>query len=252
MAPIELLTILVPVMAVIVVLSDVITGWISGKPWFNRVAVLESNNPSRLEVRHPTITPTSATQVELVGAFEIIGNPEEYILEDGHSERKSWEPFRNILRAMMAAGAPIGYRLERYRGRTREYYLTLGIGVKSLQQKMDLLQRLLRSNLPKFGFEKHNRFETIPVIAGKGVIGTLSGELLTAEDPRQRADPLTVLAEALLQLENGVFQTFAFPVAPGITRSLKRVLIGRSYRSKMQQTQHTVSTKKSGLLSLGC
>ena len=251
MTPIELLTVLVLVMAVIVVLSDVFTGWISGKPWFNRYTDLDSNNPNTLDVVHPPLTSASTTQVELVGAFEITGNPEEYILEDGHAERKSWEPFRNILRAMMAAGAPIGYRLERFRGRTREYYLTLGIGVKSLQQNMDLLQRLLRSNLPKFGFEKHDRFESSPVIAGKGVIGTLSGELLTAEDSRQRADPLTVVAEAFLQLENGVFQTFALPVAPGIARSLKRVLIGKSYRSKMQQAQHTVSTKKSGLLSMG-
>ncbi len=247
MNPIDLLLIISLIVSGVLIICKVFTGWLGGTPWINRTAGKKQPKPRFPEIVQSVAVSASTNSVEQVGAFEIVENPEDYIRESEKPDQKVWEPFRIILRGMMAAGAPVGYRLERIRGRTREYYLTIGKSTKSLQENMELLQRLLKSMLPKFRFKRLEHFTSLRV--ARGVAGTLSGELLTVEDPRQRHDPLTVVAEALLQLENGVFQTFAVPVAPGATRSVKRMLAGRAYRSKMQQAQHTVSTKKRGLFS---
>lgn len=245
----NLLLVTIAVVSSALFIIDLFTGRISGEPWFGRTETKTANETSFPETDYPVAVSNSTTSVKQVGGFEVVENPEDYIQSSETIDQKVWEPFRNIVRAMMAFGAPVGYRLERISGVTREYYLTLGRNAQSLRKNMDLLQRLLDSLLPKFRFQQHDRL-TSPH-AARGVVGTLSGELLTAEDPRQRSDPLTVVAEALLRMENGVFQTFALPVSSGITQSFRRVMTGREYKSKMQKAQHTVSTKRGGLFSRG-
>ncbi len=247
LSPLQILLIIVLVMSSFLVFIDLFTGKISGSPWFERFSTKQPT-PS-LEPDLTFSVSASTTSCESVGAFEIVEMPEEYIFDSHTNNPKFWEPFRNMLRAMMASGAPFGFRFERIWGQTRIYYLTLGKTFQKLQENMDLLQRLSKSMLPKFRFERLERFTSQD--AGQGVVGTLTGEILSIENPRQRPDPMTVVAESLLQLENGVFQIYASPVSPGVMRSFKRMLTNRDYRSTMQKAQHTISTRRGGLFSGG-
>jgi len=247
LSPMQLLLVIVLVISSILILIDLFKGKISGSPWFERFSI-KKPTPS-LETDLSVSVSASTTSTESVGAFEIVEMPEEYIFDSNTNNPKFWEPFRNMLRAMMASGAPFGFRFERIWGQTRIYYLTLGKTFQKLQENMDLLQRLSKSMLPKFRFERLEHFTSHQV--GQGVVGTLTGEILSIENPRQRPDPMTVVAESLLQLENGVFQIYALPVSPGVMRSFNRMLTNRDYRSMMQKSQHTISTRRGGLFSGG-
>ena len=244
----ELLMTGIAVSAAAILIFDVFTGRISGEPWINRTGDRHHAELVSPDLAYPVAVSASAVSVESVGAFEIVEIPEDYILDSKTQNQKVWEPFRNILRAMMAAKASVGFRLERINGLTRLYYLTHGMNAKRLQENMDLLQRILTSVLPKFRFQRLERFTSQQF--DRGVVGTLSGEVLTVEDSRQRADPLTVIAESLLQMDNCVFQTFAVPETSRVMRAYRRVLIGHSYKSKMQEAQQTISSKRGGLFSI--
>jgi hypothetical protein len=232
-----------------VLVLDAFTGRITGEPWIRRTCYKQPAELGLYEFTNPIAVSASTNPIELVGAFEIVEMPEDYVLDSKTQDNKVWEPFRNILRAMIAAKASVGFRFERIQGNTRLYYLTHGMSAKNLQQNMDLLQRILTSVIPKFRFQRLERFSLQQV--DRGIVGTLSGEILTVEDPRQRADPLTVIAESLLQMDNCVFQTFAIPETSRVMRAARRMLTGRSYKAKIQGAQMTVSSKKGGLFSIG-
>ena len=247
LTPLQIVVVIILITSSILVLTDIFTGKISGTPWLKRFTIKQPT--SSLRVGSSGTVSASTTSIESVGAFEIVEIPEEYIFDTQNPNPRFWEPFRNMLRAMMASGVPFGFRFERIWGQTRVYYLTLGQTTQYLHENMELLQRLLNSMLPKFRFERLERFASLQT--DQGVVGTLTGEILSIENPRQRPDPMTVIAESLLQLENGVFQIYASPVAPGVMRSFRRMMTNRDYRSTMQKAQHTVSTRKGGLFSGG-
>jgi hypothetical protein len=248
MTPVQLVAVGIAVVSIVMVIFDGLTGRLSGSPWLYR-PFRQKTTHGFPDVVYPIAGSQSSTSQAQVGAFEIVETPEEYVRNSERPDVRVWEPYRNVLRAMMAAGAPLGHRLEQSNGVTREFYLTLGKTASTLLENMNLLQRVLESILPKFQFARHDTFTSLTIT--EGAVGSLSGEILTAENARQRADPVTVVAEAMLTLENGVFQTFALPVSPGIIRSFRRVMTGRSYKSKMQKAQHTISAKKGGLFSGG-
>jgi hypothetical protein len=245
----EAIFILIISLAGVLLMVDCFTGKISGEPWFHQRAYRQDSKLDVFTRTAPIAVSASIGYTELVGAYEVVEIPEEYALNSGPQDQKAWVLFRNVLRAMIAAKSSVGLRLERISGHTRLYFLTLGMNTKQLQEGMNLLGRVLTSVLPKFRFQRLERLNS-HLIDG-AVAGTLSGEILTAEDPRQRADPLTVIAESLLQLENGVFQTFAISETSKVMRAARRFLTGRSYRSKMQGAQQTISSKKGGLFSAG-
>ncbi len=247
LSPLQIVVVIILIISGILVLTDIFTGKISGTPWLKRFTIPQSS--SSLKTGTSAAVSVSTTTIESFGAFEIVEMPEEYIFDTQNSNPRFWEPFKNMLRAMMASGAPFGFRFERIWGKTRLYYLTLGRSAENLRMNMDLLQRLLGSMLPKFRFERRDRMPSVQY--SDGVVGTLTGELVSIENTRQRPDPMTVIAESLLQMENGIFQVYATPVSPGVMRSFKRMMANREYRSTMQKAQHTVSTKRGGLFSGG-
>ncbi|TFG27751.1 hypothetical protein EU528_12315 [Candidatus Thorarchaeota archaeon] len=247
LSPLQIVVVIILVSSSILVLTDLFTGKISGTSWLKRFTIQQ---PSSSITTGPSgAVSASTSSIESVGAFEIVEIPEEYIFDTQNPNPRFWEPFRNMLRAMMASDVPFGFRFERIWGQTRLYYLTLGKNVQNLQENMDLLQRLLNSMLPKFRFERLDRFSSLQ--NEQGVVGNLTGNILSIENPRQRPDPMTVIAESLLQLENGVFQIYASPVSPGVMRSFTRMMTNRDYRSTMQKAQHTVSARRGGLFSGG-
>ncbi|MHA1423333.1 MAG: hypothetical protein ACTSRQ_12705 [Candidatus Thorarchaeota archaeon] len=248
LSPTEIILIIILSTSGIIILIDMLTGKFSGTPWFKSLSVARQPAATYNAGSSVAIS-ASTTSIDLVGAYEIVEMPEEYIFDTQPSNPKFWEPFRNMLRAMMASRAPFGFRFERIMGMTRLYYLTLGNSTENLQSNLDLLKRLLSSMLPKFRFERRERFTPTQFV--DGVVGTLTGEILSIENPRQCPDPMTVIAESLLQMENGIFQIYATPVAPGVMRSFKRMMTNREYRSTMQKAQHTISTKRGGLFSGG-
>ncbi len=189
----------------------------------------------------------------LVGAYEVVECPVDYIGGASTADRRElYEPFHILVRGMAGSKAPLGLRLERIEGRTREFFLTVGLTAAGLTRNMDLLERILAGNLPRFRFKRHNRF-TGPTakIGMTGALAHLTGEPLSVTDTRQRVDPLTVLAESFHQLEDGIMQVFATPAPQGVVRSLTRAWKGRQYQNKAQQATKTVSKKSSGLFSGG-
>ncbi|TFH01977.1 MAG: hypothetical protein E4H14_18050, partial [Candidatus Thorarchaeota archaeon] len=245
--PFQIALVMIAITIISLVFADFITGKFSGTPWLKRFTTKQSSSPYKSG--SSVAVSASTTSIESVGAYEIVEIPEEYVFDTQNPNPRFWEPFRNLLRAMMASGAPFGFRFERIWGQTRLYYLTLGRTSHNLRENMDLLQRLLNSMLPKFCFKRLESFTSLQT--DQGVVGNLTGNILSIENPRQKPDPMTVIAESLLQLENGVFQIFASPVAPGVMRSFRRMMTNRDYRSTMQKAQHTVSTRRGGLFSGG-
>ncbi len=249
MRPLNLLSLFLLLASGTAIIVDMFTGKLSGDPWIYKLIGNKYSSTTLSEDFAPVAASASTTSIDIVGAFEVVEIPEEYVIELQTPNPRFWEPFRNILRAMMAAGIPLGIRLEKIQGVLKLYYLTFGMNAKSLQGSMDLLQRFLNSMLPKFRFKRHDRFKSLKISGG--ITGTLRGEILTIEDTRQRADPLTVVAESMAHMQNGVLQVYALPVSPGIMRSFRRRMTNREYRSTMQKSQHTISTRKDGLFSSG-
>jgi len=188
-----------------------------------------------------------------VGAFEVVECPVDYIAGASTTDRQElYEPFHTLVRGMTGSRAPLGLRLERIEGRTREFFLTAGLTAADLTRNMDLLERILAGNLPRFGFKRHNRFAGLTAKTGMtGALAHLTGEPLSVADTRQRVDPLTVFAESFQHLEDGIMQVFATPAPQGVVRSLTRAWKGRQYQNKAQQATKTVSKKSSGLFSGG-
>jgi hypothetical protein len=189
----------------------------------------------------------------LAGGFQVAESPQERILHDeGGSQHEVWSPSASVLRSMMGEGVPLIYRFERVHGATREYYLTLGSGPSDLQRNMSVLERALGANLSSYRLDRVARFQGPTITAhDNGVAVCLTGEPLLADDPRQRADPLTVAAEAILRHENAVLQVSAMPVSSGVLRTVRRVWLGMEYKSKSSQAQVTVTRDKGGLFSGG-
>ncbi len=242
--------VVIPSLAAIFFVIDVLTGKVSGRPWFRKRPI------ENLMEEGPRVSPTTrySNQGEiLVGAFEIVENPEDRVLrKDSQEFQRVWEPFENILRSMMGANAPLLYRLERHYGTTREYFLTLAKGNLSLMRNMDMLGRVLLANIPTYRVQRQKEFRPLPIDSSDvGVVACLTGEPLALDNPRQRGDPLTVVAEALLRQRNGVLQVSATPVSFGVLRSLKRMWLGRKYRAKASQAQVTITREKFGFLSRG-
>ncbi|MFQ5834194.1 MAG: ATP-binding protein [Candidatus Thorarchaeota archaeon] len=189
----------------------------------------------------------------LAGGFQVVESPQERILRNEKSDQHDLlSPSARVLRSMMGEGVPLIYRFERVHGATREYYLTLGNAPNDLRRNMSLLERALESNLSNYRFERVNRFQA-PTITShdKGVAVCLTGEPLLADDSRQRTDPLTVAAEAMLRYEKAALQVSAMPVSSGLLRTLKRVWLGMEYKTKSSQAQVTVTREKGGLFFRG-
>jgi hypothetical protein len=227
-----------------VLVSDVFTGWISGKKRIGSGSVGEM-------VTAPVKSLGNVPESVVVGAFQIVENPEERVLpRENEVQRPVWKPAESVLRALLGAGLPLIYRLERVRGTTRECYLTLGRAPEELHGNMSKLERALSANYPRYRTERVPEFQS-PIIPPDmhGVVACLIGEPLRADDPQQRGDPLTVVAEAMLRQDNCILQMSALPVAPGLMRSLKRAWLGRKYRSEASRAQVTISHEKKGLFA---
>jgi len=240
----------IPAAVILLLLADAFFGVVSGKPWLSR----DVREVEEIEVTAPTrVHPSSASEHVLTGGFRILESPEERVQKEESSDQsKLWEPYESVLRAMMSAGVPLIYRLERTQGRTNEYYLTLSKGWSSLQSNMQALHSALSANLPNHRLEKItrlNRFDAID--QDNATVVTLTGEPLRVDDPNQRCDPLTVAARALVNRRNGIIQSVALPVSSGLTRSLKRIWLGREYKAKASQAQVSVTRESSGFFSKG-
>ncbi|MFQ5831271.1 MAG: ATP-binding protein [Candidatus Thorarchaeota archaeon] len=189
----------------------------------------------------------------LAGGFQVVESPQERILHDERNgQHDFWSPSTCVLRSMMGEDVPLIYRFERVHGAIHEYYLTLGNGSNDLRRNMNLLERALGANLNNYRFEKAKKLQPPPITShDKGVAICLTGEPLMADDPRQRADPLTVAAEAMLRYERAVLQVSAMPASSGVLRTIKRVWLGMEYKTKSSQAQVTVTREKGGLFSRG-
>ncbi|MFX1273304.1 MAG: hypothetical protein ACFFAX_16600, partial [Promethearchaeota archaeon] len=227
-----------------VLVSDVFTGWISGNRRIGSGSVGEI-------VTAPVKALGNVPESVMVGAFQIAENPEERVLpRENEVQRPVWKPAESVLRALLGAGLLLIYRLERVQGTTRECYMTLGRVPEELHENMSKLERALSANYPKYRVERIPEFQS-PTIPSDmhGVVACLVGEPLRADDPQQRGDPLTIVAEAMLRQDNSILQISALPVAPGLMRSLKRAWLGRKYRSEASRAQVTISHEKMGLFT---
>jgi hypothetical protein len=227
-----------------VLVSDVFTGWISGKKRVGAGSIGEL-------VTAPVKALGNVPESVVVGAFQIVESPEERVLpKENEVQRPVWKPAESVLRALLGAGLPLIYRLERIQGMTRECYMTLGRIAEELQGNLNELESALSANYPKYRVERIPEFQPSAIPLGmQGAVACLTGEPLRADDPQQRGDPLTVVAEAMLRQDNCILQISALPVAPGIMRSLKRAWLGRKYRSEASRAQVTISHEKKGLFA---
>ena len=189
----------------------------------------------------------------LIGGFQVIGSPQERVQPEGREDiQKIWQLTASILRTLMTDGAPLIYRFQRIMGVSEEYYLTLGRSHQELEKNMNILGGALSGNIPEYRVERKLRF-SMPTIEDdvSGVVVCLTGEPLSAEDPRQREDPLTVPAKAMLHYNNAVMQISAVPVSSGLFRSLRRIWLNTKVKSHSSQAQMTRTEEKGGILSKG-
>jgi hypothetical protein len=83
-----------------VLVSDVFTGWISGKKRIGSGSVGEL-------VTAPVKSLGNVPDTVLVGAYQIVENPEERVVTgESESQRPVWKPAESILRALLGAGLP--------------------------------------------------------------------------------------------------------------------------------------------------
>ncbi|MFX1484509.1 MAG: hypothetical protein ACFFCP_15125, partial [Promethearchaeota archaeon] len=112
MTPLEIATVCIVAVSGVVIVYDGFFGGLSGSPWLYR-SIRQKTSYGLSDVGSSVAVSESTTNIVRVGAFEVVETPEEYIKDSEKPDIRVWEPFRNVLRAMMATGAPLGYRLER-------------------------------------------------------------------------------------------------------------------------------------------
>jgi hypothetical protein len=110
----EQVAVLLSILGAVVFVTDVFTGWISGKKRIGSGSIGEV-------VTSPIKALGNVPDTVLVGAYQIVENPEERVVPgESESQRPVWKPAESILRALLGAGLPCLYRLERVNGTTRE------------------------------------------------------------------------------------------------------------------------------------
>ncbi|MFX0056533.1 MAG: hypothetical protein ACFFAD_16515, partial [Candidatus Hermodarchaeota archaeon] len=200
----------------------------------------------------PVISNDSQNEL-LVGGFQVIGSPQVRVQPESEKDiQRMWQMTNAIVRTLMTGGAPFIYRLQRVQGVTEEYLLTIGRSPHELEKNLKTLSGALSGNIPEYRVEKRVRFP-IPFLHDHetGVVVCLTGEPLSAEDIRQREDPLTVPAKAMLQYSNAILQVSALPVSSGLYRSLKRIWLNSRVKSQSSQAQLTRTEERGGVLSRG-
>ncbi len=240
--------VIIPSIAFVILVTDILTGKISGRAWFRK-----TDSESEYTHQHRVSQSFTSSRSEiLVGALVVVESPQERILhEERDSSHQLWLKSESILRSSVGASVPCIYRLERVDGQTRECFMTLGKGIDSLKRNLNTLHQIVSSNYPQYQLETHNIFRAPRVLVEQGVVSCLSGEPLRADDSRQKGDPLTVVAEAMMKQDNAILQITAIPVSSGIMGSMKRAYLRSKYRQKASQAQITVTRDKSGFFSKG-
>jgi hypothetical protein len=182
----------------------------------------------------------------VIGAVELTEFPEEHLLNKD-SDQSKHQPFYNILRVMVLANFPVALRYERVRNKIRVLYLTWAKNDVDLSENLETLADTVKGNLSGFKRKVHNRFHgpTINPLATP-VTTYLLGEPLTVDDTRQRINAMSVMAEVLLGLQDGIVQISAIP-----KRSSDRAVksLEKRYRAESERAQMTTSKPKSTLLS---
>jgi hypothetical protein len=182
----------------------------------------------------------------VIGAVELTEFPEAHLLNKESSPQQS-QPFYSILRVMMLANYPIALRYERIKRKVRVLYLTWAKSETQLAENLETLEDTMKGNLSGFKRKKHPRFHG-PTINPLAAVATsyLLGEPLSIEDPSQHPDAMTVLAEVLLGMDDGIIQISAIP-----RRSSDRAIksLEKQYRSETERSQLTISTPQTTLFS---
>lgn len=182
----------------------------------------------------------------VIGAVELTELPESHLLDEESNEQQK-QPFYSILRVMMLANYPLALRYERIKRKVRVFYLTWAKNETQLAENLDTLEDTIKGNLSGFKRRRHPRFHG-PTINPLAAVATsyLLGEPLSIEDPKQHTDAMTVLAEVLLGLDDGIIQISAIP-----RRSSDRAIkaLEKQYQLETERSQLTVSTPQTTLFS---
>ena len=209
-------------------------------------------------VTHANISPLGAVvtsaklslrSLDLVKGIEVVGIPDEYLglSEEAPQSRANSQPFHNLLRVLMVAGVPLALRLERHSGKTRVYYLTWSHDAQKMAHYEQSLVDAVRAHLPHFDVRIVDALGPLPIDSQDiGIAVHLHGEPLSYEEEKQQVDSLTVMADVLQQLDNGIIQACAIPYeASGSELRATE----RDYQKQMEQSQRTVSTSSRALLA---
>jgi hypothetical protein len=182
----------------------------------------------------------------LIGAVELTEFPEEHFLNKDPDPSK-YQSFFNILRVMVLSTFPVALRYERVRKKMRVLYLTWAQSDVELSENLETLADTVKGNLSGFKQKVHNRFHgpTINPLATP-VTTYLLGEPLTVDDPRQRIDAISVMAEVLLGLPDGIFQVTVIPRRTS-NRTVKS--LEKQYMAESERAQSTITKPRSTLLS---
>ncbi len=192
-----------------------------------------------------SLSTISISKPMFVGGIELVQLSESHF--SSTTNRESYKPYLDLLRAIISANIPLTLRIERTNERTRIFYLTWSKQESRLLEYIQRLEDNITTILVGMKFNVIPKFTGIDLAKNLiAVTASLTGEPLSIEEEIQQIDAITSTARLLQNLSNGIIQISANPIQLS-NRRLKS--LENQYKKEVAQSERVISTPKEDFLS---
>lgn len=186
---------------------------------------------------------------EMVAGLEITQLPSKYVLEgdDPQVIAKKAAAFESVLRQLFQSVIPVVFRIQRFRNRTRVFFLIWSRSEKELEEYLTVLEDALESNLPGCRFRIHDRFDGFTLSESvAGAAAQVTGVPLPLRDEAQNKSPLDGMVTTLQKLERGIYEVHLAGIWDGESEVER---LQGEYQRVVEDSEKTITKKKRGFFT---
>jgi hypothetical protein len=186
---------------------------------------------------------------EMVAGLEITQLPSKYVLQgdDPQVIAKKAAAFESVLRQLFQSVIPVVFRIQRFRNRTRVFFLIWSRSEKELEEYLTVLEDALESNLPGCRFRIHDRFDGFTLSESvAGAAAQVTGVPLPLRDEAQNKSPLDGMVTTLQKLERGIYEVHLAGIWDGESEVER---LQGEYQGAVEDSEKTITKKKRGFFT---